>query len=1220
MTSRHHTSTGSSAVTKKNLTVTSLQRLMHRFASFVSLTASGNHSGAEEQSRGEGCAAGEIRAERPRTRDRGREIAGHDGRVLAGAEEARPAFPTEDAAPRSFVASARARNRGLIRCVAVAMGLFLTATSVPAASAAGTESPWWHLNTSLRPANLAPGGKATLVAEALNVGDAPAQGPVALSATLPPGTRIVEEEGVPQVSYYVFSFAEAKVSLGPPNFGPLFCETTATSVTCTSHEEIGGEPFLSPNINPYEYVEIRVEIEDQGATAPAAAEVAVTGGGAPQQNLHKTLPLSATGPVFGVEEFSLRPEEEGGGLASAAGSHPFQLTTTVNLNQTPDPARPPALPRNLDFALPPGMIGNATAVPHCSEGDFSALVAGGFANLCPDNTAIGVASVVIDEPHTYHYLSSFSVPLFNLAPGRGEPARFGFEVAKAPVILDTSLRSGPGEDYGVTVSATNITQLANLLSSNVTFWGSPADPRHDSARGWGCMLGEYWRNAAAAPQTCTASTEFKPPAFLTLPTNCTDPFSVGVSGISWPNLADPAGTPLAGVDYTLRNETAEPQAMSACNQLSFAPRIRSMPTTTSPSAPTGLNFDLEFENPGLESSEGLAESQVKKAVVALPVGVTTNPAVAGGLTACSEADYEAENLTDEAGCPQSSKVGEVEIQSPLVKPTIDGSIYVARQAQNPNHNLLTIYMVAKNPELGILVRSAGKVEPNPQNGQLTTTFDNLPQLPFSHFHLHFREGQRAPLIAPGLCGKYTTQASLYSYADPDAAIQRQASFEVAAPCATQASQLPNKPSLEAGTTSPIAGAYSPFVFRVRREDGSQTLSSISATLPEGLLGKLAGIKECSNAQIAQAEGRGGEGQGALELTQPSCPASSEVGTVNVATGVGPQPYYVAGKAYLADPYKGAPLSLAIITPAVVGPFDFGTIVVRTALYVDEVSTQITAKSDPIPTIVHGLPTVVQSIALNMNRPNFTLNPTSCDLKQITGSATSTLGNVAPLSERFQVGACNALGFAPKLVLNLKGGTRRSTFPALKATLTYPKGSYANIKRAQVTLPHSEFLEQGHIGTVCTRVQFAAKACPKASIYGKARAISPLLDRPLSGPVYLRSSSNKLPDLVAELNGQIDVTLDGKIDTGKGGGIRNTFQAVPDAPISKFVLELKGGKKGLLVNSKNLCSPQAEVNAIADFTAQNGKVHNTTPTVTNSCVKKSKDNKKSKGHKPRKASQ
>jgi hypothetical protein len=942
-------------------------------------------------------------------------------------------------------------------------------------------------------------------------------------------------------------------------------------------------------------------------------------GAVPPATLRKAIRVGSGPTPFGVETYELQNEEEGGGPSNLAGSHPFQSTTTINLNQTADgrpventthkpSVNPVALPKDLHFEWPPGMIGNPNAVATCSTAQFFKSIASGGANACPPQSAVGVATVTVNEPSTAE-VAQIPVPLFNLEPKIGEPARFGFNVviANTPVVIDTSLRSDG--DYGVTVETDNITQTAALLASSVTVWGSPADPRHNNQRGWGCLYQSEGSNQTELPAcsaTATGNGELHP-AFLSLPTSCQGGQVSSVLGDTWVN-------PLAVSAFPTFASFAFP-TFEGCNQLGFGPKVTLEPTVKSAATSSGLDFNLNFANEGLESSTGRAESQVKKVTVALPQGVTTNPSVANGLTGCSLAQYEAEEIGNQM-CPESSKIGEVEIQSPLVKPTVDGSIYVAKQGDNPAHNLLSIYMVAKNPELGVLVRSAGAVTPNQQTGQLSTTFDELPQLPFSHFHLSFRSGSRAPLITPGLCGKYTTQADLYPYSNPNVPVHREATFEVNAgangqACATNESQLPNKPALEAGTVSPIAGAYSPFVFKVSREDGSQVLRSIEATLPEGLLGKLAGVTECSNAQIAAAEARSGEGQGAAELASPSCPASSQVGTVNVGTGAGPQPYYVGGKAYLAGPYKGAPLSLAIITPAVVGPFDLGTIVVRTALYVNERTTQITAKSGPIPTIVHGLPTVVRSISLNMNRPDFTLNPTSCDPKQINGSATSTLGGVAPLQSRFQVGACGALGFKPGLKLSLTGQTKRAGHPALKAVLTYPKGSYANIASAQVSLPGSEFLDQGNLNLVCKQADLKAGTCPKKAIYGKVKAWSPLLDKPLQGNVYLGVGFGyKLPALVAELNGQIRVLLVGKVDTDKQKGIRNTFLAVPDAAVSRFELSLKGGKKyGLLENSVNICKQTQK--AEAAFTAQNGKVEELKPTIANSCGKG-----KGKGGKPK----
>jgi hypothetical protein len=614
----------------------------------------------------------------------------------------------------------------------------------------------------------------------------------------------------------------------------------------------------------------------------------------------------------------------------------------------------------------------------------------------------------------------------------------------------------------------------------------------------------------------------------------------------------------------------------------------------------------------------LATAALKDTTVTLPAGMTLNASAASGLGSCTEAQmgYAPEGskirfATTPQTCPAASKLGNLEVSTPLIEHRLPGTIYLARPYENPFGNLTAIYLAVEDEESGIVAKLAGKVTPDPITGQLSATFGESPQLPIEDIDLHFFNGARAALTTPLTCGTKTTTSTLTPWSTPEGQdVHPSDSFEtqVAAGgsgvCPSSEANAPNTPVFTAGTVSPEAGAYSPFLLRLARQDGTQRLTAIDTTLPKGLAAKFAGIPYCSEAQIAQAQSRSNPNQGALEKASPSCPSASEVGTVNVGAGSGPTPTYVSGHAYLAGPYKGAPLSLAIITPAIAGPFDLGAVVVRTAVYINPETAQGRAVSDPLPSILQGVPLDIRSIAVKLDRPGFTLNPTSCDPMAIAGAATALTGQSAVLSSPFQVGGCNALKFKPKLAISLKGGTRRHDFPALKAVLTYPKGgSYANISSAQVTLPHSAFLEQGHIGTVCTRVQFAASACPKASIYGKAKAITPLLDKPLEGPVYLRSSSHELPDLVAALNGQIDVVLAGRVDTGKGGGIRNTFEAVPDAPVSKFVLEMKGGKKGLLVNSENICrKPQK---ASVSFTAQNGDALSLAPTIKNSCKGKAK---------------
>jgi hypothetical protein len=1101
-----------------------------------------------------------------------------------------------------------------------------------AAGPAAAASPWWKLNTSLRPAAVAPGGEGTLVLQATNLGDAPTSGAATLTATLPPGLSVkADAEGVPRVFFFGPLKSPPETELGPngPYAALKLCKVSAGQVACTARPEEPGLGFLD-QIAPYEQLELRVEVIAAPGTSTAPYGAAVSGGEAPAVSIQRPLAIAPTPPGFGTEALALVPEAPGGAVDPRAGSHPFQLTATFNLNQTGDPTRPPALARNLYFKLPPGQLGNATALPKCTALQFSTLTSGGAANLCPPQTALGVASVTVDEPFSLG-LRTYPVPLFNLTPKRGEPARFGFTVARTPVILDTAVRSGPGEDYGVTVSTVNTSQLVNFIASTVTFWGAPGDPRHNEARGWGCLASAHWSGGGEIP--CTLSTETRPPAFLTLPTNCSDPYTTSVEGNSWSDLNHPEQR-FAPFAYSLADNSGTPLAITACNQVPFAPQIAAEPTSDAATSPTGLSFDINVADEGLLNAEGRAQSQIKKAVVTLPQGFTTNPSVAEGLKACAQAQFESETVDSEAGsgCPNESKVGDVEIESPLIEGKVLGSLYVARQHDNPYDNLLTLYLVAKNPDLGVIVKQALKVTPNPLTGQLTTEVDNIPQLPFSHFHLSFRQGQRSPLITPPTCGNYTVKADLYPYSDPTVPLPRESSFQITqgpeeGPCPSGVP--PFHPNLLAGSENPTAGAYSPFYTEITRKDSEQEITHFSIKLPPGVIGKLAGVGTCSDAQIAAAKAREHEGGGGEEEAAPSCPANSLVGHSNVGSGVGNVLAYAPGKLYLAGPYHGSNISLVSITAAKVGPFDLGTVVVRFALRINPETAEVfvdSQGSDPIPHIVDGIPVHLRDVQAFVDRPDFTLNPTSC---KKTSTASTILGSglnfaseaddvPVTVTSPFQVGSCASLGFAPKLALSLKGGTKRGATPAFKAVLTYPKGSYANIAKSVVTLPHSEFLEQSHIKTICTRVQFKegkvpGEKCPAASVYGKAEAVTPLLSEPLKGPVYLRSSSHNLPDLVAALhNDQVDFALDGRIDSVRNGRIRNTFETVPDAPVSKFVLEMQGGKKGLLVNSTNLC--KATNRAISEFTGQNGKLHNTNPALQAECGKAHrKGAKKGKRH-------
>lgn len=908
--------------------------------------------------------------------------------------------------------------------------------------------------------------------------------------------------------------------------------------------------------------------------------------------------------AFGLSEFDVRAANADETAATLAGSHPFAYTTEFGFNTTIKGTKEVTEEqvRDIVLHLPPGFVGDPLAVPTCSNADFLGKIQGNETTLrfttCPDDTVIGFAHLVAgyDGPGT------FFTPVYNLDPRPGEVARFGLvSLGEQTISIDVTVSEQ--RPYHVIATVSNIPQIAYVFGSKVTLWGNPGDPAHDWLRGK-CVgpFGIPPSSGNPSSGECPVAGLSKP--FLTLPGTCTEPLPTTIATRPWLQPDDW----LSAVSLTHDSSVPpQPVALHGCEELQFSPTIAVAPTNAATQAPTGLAFDLDVQDEGLTDLEGRAAAEVKRAEVTLPEGFTTNPSLAEGLAACSPGDLARETATSPPGrgCPLASKIGSLQVETPVLSDPVEGSLYVASPFENEAGNgLLGLYMVIKSAKYGILIKQPLQVLPDPRTGRLTAIADDLPQLPFSHFKLHFREGPRSPLTTPEACGQYAATAMLTPWSGT-APITTDSLFTVSTGPgggACPSGQLPFAPTLEAGSTSPAAGAYSPFVLKLQRNAGSQRFSSLDATLPPGLLGRLAGVSECTDAQIAAAASRSAPLQGAVERGSSSCPPSSEVGIVRVGAGSG-SPTFVAGHAYLAGPYKGAPLSLAVITPAISGPFDLGTVVVRVALEVDRTTAQVSALSDPFPTIIAGIPLDIRSVLIEMNRPQFTLNPTNCEPMAVSGQATSTSGAVARLDERFQVGDCRELKFKPSLSLRLKGPTRRAGHPALTAVLTYPsRGKYANIARAQVGLPAAEFLDQGSLSQVCTQGQLNSRTCPRTSIYGHATAWSPLLDKPLEGPVYLGVGyGHKLPDLVADLDGQIRVLLHARIDTTKKHGLRSTFEVVPDAPISRFVLKMRGGKKkGLLENSENICQRTQRANA--RFVAQNNRVATLRPRLQLDCPK------------------
>jgi hypothetical protein len=885
---------------------------------------------------------------------------------------------------------------------------------------------------------------------------------------------------------------------------------------------------------------------------------------------------------FGLTDLDVTFTDSGGSPAMQAGSHPDALTTALGVNTTIDPDLgeiPVDAIKDLRIEYPAGLVADPGATTRCAAADFIDVGGGKFA--CPNSAAVGTAQVEVglDGPN------SFTQPVYNLVPPPGVVLKLGFIALGVPVTLEIGLKDAP--PYNGVVSLANIPQPVRFYGSEVSIWGNPASPAHDDERGLCINKG-----------SCPAGIAER--AFVTMPRSCSGPLTTSFAANSWQN-------PSLTLRYEVESHDSavppNPLGIGGCPKLGFTPRISAQPTSRSAESPTGLDFDLEIDDEGLTNPEGLANSDIKKAVVTLPEGVTINPSQAEGLAVCSEADLAREKPDSEfgAGCPAASKIGTVQVESKLLEgELLEGSLFVAKPYDNlAGDSLIALYMTIKSPERGVGVTLAGRVEPDPVSGRLITTFEDLPQLPFSHFHLHFREGGRSPLITPPRCGTYRTEAVFTPWANPANPLSTTASFEIGAgvnggPCPRGGAQ-PFEPQISAGTLNNSAGTHSPFHLRLMRRDGDQDLTRFDATLPPGVVAKLAGVSQCPDAAIAQAKTK----TGTQELASPSCPASAKIGRALAGAGVGSQLIYVPGSVYLAGPFGKAPLSVVGIVPAVAGPFDVGTVVTRQALTIDPKSALVTADgslSDPIPHILAGIPLRVRDIRVYVDRPDFTLNPTSCDPSETTaqlwGGGTNVFAGFddAPVTReaRFQAANCSLLGFKPRLQLRLRGGTARGDHPALTATLR-PRPGDANIASASATLPRSEFLDQSHIRTVCTRVQFAAEACPKGAVYGSAEAITPLLDFPLKGPVYLRSSDNQLPDLVADLRGPASLPvrfeLVGRTDSIRGA-IRNSFDVAPDVPVSKFVLRLQGAKKGLLVNSTDICARPHR--AKVPFLAHNGK--------------------------------
>jgi hypothetical protein len=1079
---------------------------------------------------------------------------------------------------------------GLLAVLALA-AMWLTA------AAQASPGTWWDITAGARPSVLPAGGEGELVASVENLGYKPANavgGTVVIRDAVPSGLSIVE--------------ARAAVPVEDVRT-PVACTTSGQVVTCEAEQRL----------MPYTQVEVRVKVRvAPSASSGESNEVSVTGGEANPDRASNSLTVGGVGPGFGLQSYSLANEEADGEEDLRAGSHPFQQTTALELNQTADPSsvaeapasEPVQLPKDLDFQWPAGLIGNPTTVPACSADAFLNEPQGGVGpeNECPADTAVGVATVTVDEPALLKG-TVFTVPLFNLQPESGEPARFGFFIkeAGAPVYIDTSLRTG--SDYGVTVESRNITQTAGFLSAKVTVWGDPSSPLHDAQRGWGCL---YSSLKLPTIEPCNESEGSEAAPFLSLPSKCGVPLQSTVTGDSWAAPADVA---------TLASYSSSP--LIGCGELPFAPELEAQPSTSAASSPAGLRVGVRVPQEDDENPKGLDGSTIRRIAVALPEGVSLNPSAANGLVGCSEAQIgylpsasqAPSNLEFTSGapsCPPASRIGTVRVIAPALKGPLEGYLYLADPensllappGENPFGSLVALYLVAEEPESHVLVKLPGAVTLNESTGQVETVFENTPDVDFEEAAISLFTGERGALVTPARCGSYPVQALFtpWSGTEPVSATAALQVTAGAGGAGCPLGALPFAPTVAAGAGNVQAGAFAAVTTSFERPDGQQALTGVSVQLPPGIAGILSGIPRCGEAQANAG----------------TCDAASLVGEATATAGAGSEPFTVTGgRVYLTAAYEGAPFGLSIVTPAVAGPFDLGNVVVRARLDVNPLTAQVTATtSSPgsayaIPQILKGIPLQLKAISVTINRPGFTFNPTNCSGSSIAGTTLGAEGGTSTRSVPFAVANCANLAFTPSLSASTTSKASKADGTSLRVKLAPPAQGpghtpgheEANIKSVKVELPKQLPSRLTTLQQACLAAQFDANpaGCPAASRVGTAIAHTPILGNPLVGPAYFVSRGGEaFPQLIMVLQGEgITIDLIGDTFISKAGITSSTFKEVPDVPVTSFELTLPQGPYSALTANGDLC--QQALSMPTTFTGQNGaSIQEATPLEVEGC--------------------
>jgi len=896
---------------------------------------------------------------------------------------------------------------------------------------------------------------------------------------------------------------------------------------------------------------------------------------------------------FGIETFESQILTENGAPATQAGSHPYKWTIAIVLTHHPsaEGMQPSGEVQNIHIDLPPGMIVNPTATTtRCSEAELEQK------GECPNPSAVG------EDTYKFGILGGLegTSTVYNMETSPGEPAEIGFKAVFEGITVHVLGNVRTGNDYGLTGDVPDANQKVRFWANTITLYGKPEDAQ-------------------------------KP--FLTLPTSCGAPLITTITANSW---QDPM-VYLPEREVASHDSEGDPVPVTGCEKLSFTPRIAVQPTTHAADVPSGLNFEMTIPQEEVvpqkqekiaheESFTSLAEADLKDAVITLPAGMSVSPAAAEGLGACADTpepamDGEPERPGGEiellsalpVKCPSSSKIGTIQVETPLLEQALEGSLYLAQQGtspfpegSNPFNSLVALYLVLEGK--GVVLKLPGKVQLDIATGQLTTEFGEdpattrstgkpqfLPQIPFSHLKLDFFGGARAALVTPPTCGTYTVTSSLTPYSAPEGPpATPSSSFKINERC--DGGQF--NPSLVAGTEDNQAGAFSPLAVRLSRPEAlepEQDMDRIQVRMPPGLVGEVPSVMLCKEPQAEEG----------------TCGQESLIGHVIAGVGAGPDPLYVTGEVFLTESYKGAPFGLSIVVPAVAGPFNLGVVNVRATVNVDPHTTALTVTTDPLPQILDGIPLQIRTVDVDVDRNHFISNPTNCAPMSIEATVASTFGMSAPVSSRFQVANCATLGFAPKFSATVSGHSSRVNGTSLDAKIAYPTSPQANIARAKFELPRQLPTRLKTLQKACSAAIFEANpaSCSAASVVGIARAITPILPVVLSGPAYFVSHGGEAyPDLDIVLQGDgVRDDLVGSTFISKTKITSSTFKSVPDVLVSSFELYLPEGPDSVLTADGNLC--KSVLKMPTTFVAQNGmEIHRSTSIAVSGCRKAKKGTK------------